>query len=87
MAVPEDSSARREEIRFEQAAVWGTTPARLEPMFILRKMRGAMDVFASSSLTEGSWSGWSIIRERAEGPRALEMTASRSTAEGVMGKL
>ncbi len=87
MAVPENSRVRRAEIRSEQAADWGTTPARLEPMFILRKVRGAMDVFAWSSLTEGSWSGWSIIREKPEGPRALEMIASRSTAEGVTGKL
>lgn len=36
---------------------------------------------------EGSWEGWSTIRERPFGPRALARKERRSTAARVTGKL
>jgi hypothetical protein len=53
----------------------------------LRKRRGGWDEgWEVRAVAAVSWEGWSIMRERAEGPSVEEIWARRGTAEGKRGK-
>lgn len=56
-------------------------------MSILMKTRGGMFVFVCMAATERSCDGWSIMRDRPLGPRAVETFDNRSTTPEVRGKL
>jgi hypothetical protein len=79
------SRSRMEEMSWEKACDCGATPARWVPMSILMKMEGMVDEALWIASTEGSWAGWSIMRERPPEPRTLDIKESLGTAAGVTG--
>lgn len=65
----------------------GSTPARWPPMSIFRNMSGPMPELKWIAWRAGIWAGWSIIKERPWGPRALARAERRFTVDSEDGEI